>query len=167
VAYASNTSSAYDLTAFEERAVPKKNTKGNLKIVKTSRRQHFLATLVTPKSFCLFMMVVLSVCYMVYNYAMLTELNNSISRYETELKNLNSNHVKMQSQAGSSMSARTIAQYAENELGLKLMDKYQTEYIYLYQEDRIELAQEPPGEARVNQSVRSAIDSFKEYLSIR
>ncbi|MCL2055678.1 MAG: hypothetical protein FWH02_00480 [Oscillospiraceae bacterium] len=163
--YAQNTSSAYDLSAFEER---RRAEKPSVKMVKTSRRRQFLATLVTPKSFFMYAAIVMTVCFIVYNNAKLSELNIEISQYQKELRELHSNYVKMESQAGSSMSPRTIAHTAENTLGLERIDKHRAHYIYLFREDRIELADESKMPADgITQRIAAAVSAAKEYLSAR
>lgn len=166
MAYAYNTSSARDLSVFEGNAQPKRLRKSELKVVKTPRQ--FLASAITPKNMCVFLMAVTVVCLMVYNYVCLNEVTEKINEYSRELTALRSNHVIMESRLGSELSPRTVAERAENELGLKRMDKYQTEYIYLYHEDRIEVLEEEKAGSlgeRAKNAFNSAIESIKEYIA--
>jgi hypothetical protein len=168
MAYATNTSSAYDLNAFEAAQSPKRLRREDVKVVKTPKQ--FLATVVTVKSLTGFLIAVAGVCVMVYNNVCLTEVTGQINALNAEMTRLTSDYVKMESQQGSAMSPRAVAELAENELGLKRMDKYQTEYIVLHHEDKIEVSEVPASESigvKAKLLFTSAMNRMKEYIAAR
>ncbi|MDL2233585.1 hypothetical protein LJC63_08440 [Ruminococcaceae bacterium OttesenSCG-928-L11] len=160
-----NTSSAYDLSAFEAQEKPVQR-KQELKVVRSPKQ--FLASAFTLKNVCLFMMTVTVITLMVYNYASLNEVTGEINDLTSQLTALESNYVKLESEASAQMNPRIVAEHAENELGLKKADKYQTEYIYLYHDDKIEIAGQAK-EAGLGESIKvalnSAIQTIKEYIA--
>jgi cell division protein FtsL len=167
MAYATNTSSAYDLSAFEEKA-PKRLHKEDVKVVKTPKQ--FLASIVTLKNLIFFLAAITGVCLMVYNNVCLTEVTGQINALNAEMTELASDYVKLQSKQGSAMSPRAVAELAESELGLKRMDKYQTEYIVLYHEDKIEVSEDSSSESlgvKAKLLFTSAINAMKEYIANR
>jgi cell division protein FtsL len=168
MAYATNTSSAYDLSAFEEGKAPKRLRREDVKVVKTPKQ--FLASIVTVKNLVVFLMAITVVCLMVYNNVCLTEVTGQINALNDEMTELTSDYVKLQSKQGSTMSPRAVAELAESELGLKRMDKYQTEYIVLYHEDKIEVTEDPSAESlgvKAKLLFTSAISAMKEYMAAR
>lgn len=163
-----NTSSAHVMTEQDHQGGPKKLRKQDLRVVKTPKQ--FLASAVTPKNVSVFLMVVTVVCLMVYNNVCLTEVTGRINALNAEMTRLSSEYVKMQSQQGSSLSPRDISEKAENELGLKRLDKYQTEYLYLYHEDKIEVSEEQKEKGagvQTKYAFNNAIEAIKEYLASR
>jgi cell division protein FtsL len=167
MAYANGTSSAYDLSAFEEKA-PQRLRKEDVKVVKTPKQ--FLASIVTVKNLIIFLLAITAVCLMVYNNVCLTEVNGQINELNDEMTRLSSDYVKLQSKQGSAMSPRDVAEFAESELGLKRMDKYQTEYIVLYHEDKIEVSEDKSSESlgiKAKLLFTSAMNAIKEYIAAR
>jgi cell division protein FtsL len=168
MAYATNTSSAYDLSAFEADRAPKQLRREDVKIVKTPKQ--FLASVITVQSITIFLFAVAAVCLMVYNNACMTEVTDQINQLNGEMTKLNSDYVKLQSQQGSTMTPRTVAELAESELGLKRMDKYQTEYIVLYHEDKIEVSPEQQAGSlgvKAKHLFNAAIATIQEYMTAR
>ena len=162
-----NDTSAYDFSRFARQPEPERERaqKPALRVVRASRQ--FLVSAVTPQNICLALAAVVVACLIVYNYVRLNELNGRINALSRELTVLQSNHVIIQSELGASSAVRIIAERAESELGLKKLDKYQTEYLYIYKEDRIETAEMPESKGtflRLKVAVNGWIDSFKEYI---
>lgn len=167
MASAYNTSSAYNFSYYEAQLENKKRLdKEELRVVKAPK--HFLVSLITPKTLCVFAMTVTLICLMVYNNVCLTEVTGEINELTNGISELHSENVRMQSEIKSLVSPRSVAQIAENELGLKRLDKYQTEYIYLNREDKVELTEISPSMGVFGQ-VKAAFDSFvrgvKEYIA--
>lgn len=161
-----NTSSAYDLSAFEE--APKKQLKKapELQVVRNRSAKRTLAAAFTPKAVAAFAIVVTLICLMVYNHVCLNEITGDINALQEEMQELESQNVIMASQLDSMASMRVVEERAR-EMGLDRLDKYQTRYVYLYEEDKINLAEEPPesesptGVAKV---ARSLFDGLMEYI---
>lgn len=168
MAYAYNTSSAYDLEAFEsQQQEPKKLRKEQLQVV-TTRRQA-IASRINAKSISIFLITVTVVCTMISNYVHLNEITGQINTLSSELEILQSEHVQIESKVGSSLSPRTIGERAE-EMGLQRQTKSQTEYIALYHEDKIELTEEAPSMSlgeKLKINLNSVVGSIKEYIAER
>lgn len=163
-----NTSSAHVLTEQDDQRGPKKLQKEDLKVINTPKQ--FLASAATPKNICIFFMAVTVVCLMVFNNVRMTEITGQINELNAEMKVLGNEYVKLQSLQGSSLSPRAVAEKAENELGLKRLDKYQTEYLYLYHEDKIEVSGENAnkgGDIQAKYAFNNAVETIKEYLASR
>ena len=164
-----NTSSAYDFTAFEQRQrQPEKRalSKSELRVHKTPKQ--FLASVISLRALSTFAIAVAVVSLIVYNHASLNEVTGQIAALSSELTVLESNHTRMQSQIGDSMSPRVVAQIAENELGLRKLGKYQTEYVYIYHEDRIcriDEVQDYSLRAKIQGFFGSAASTIKEYIA--
>lgn len=160
-----NTSSAYDLSVYEA-GRPINSSSERYKVVKTPKQ--FVASLITPKTVCFFAMAVTVICLMVYNNVCLNEVTGEINELAREMAEMKNENVKMQSELKSIISPRSVAEYAEHELGLKKMDKYQTEYIYLNHEDKIELTNASPKAGFIEgakHTFNSAINVIKEYIA--
>lgn len=162
-----NTSSAYDLSEFEDAPKKKPAESPKLKVVKN--RKNKPASVLGPGVVCAFAIIVALISLMIYNHVKLNELTNEINELSHELKVLQSDSVKMTSSLESTISLRKVAQLAE-ELGMQKRDEYQTERIYLYQQDKIERTAAAP-KATAAESTKLAVTSFlsrfKEYIGER
>jgi len=149
-----NTSSAYDLSLFE--AIPKRKEKPALQVVAHQSAKRSLSAAFTPKALGSFAIVVTLLCLMIYNHVCLNELTGEINQLESEIVRLESEYTKSASQLESMVSLRVVAERAKNELGLDRPDQYQTEYIYLYEEDKINIADQPEQPAGIAQKAKLA-----------
>lgn len=91
------------------------------------------------RNFLVFAFIVGSICFMLYNQTVLNEINGEISQVRSEITQLESEQIRMQSSLESSLSLRSVERQAEQELGLQRLDQYQTEYVSIYEHDRVEL----------------------------
>ena len=157
-----NSALAYNLEAYEPQQERVRNPE--LRVVKTPK--HYLATLATPKNIAILLIAVGIFCAMIFNNAKLNEITRQISTHNNDLQLLQSEYVQLQSQLEAKMSLRTVAELAESELGMKRLGEYQTEYIYLYQQDRIETALGGTGTlgAQMKVALNSAVEKVKEYI---
>lgn len=158
-----NTSEAYDLSAYE--ALPQRKQTPNIKVVRSLRRKP--STMVTPRVVSSFIVVVTLFVLIVLNQVQLNEVSTQINILNAQLQELDSENVKMTSELESIISLPAIADYAKNELGMHKLDKYQSEYIYLHHEDKIELTEESPNASvgqQVQLSLTNVIHSIQEYI---
>ena len=163
-----NTSLAYDLSVYEPEPVQQQAAAEKLQVVKAPRQ--FISSVITPRNFLIFAMAVFAVCFMVYYRAQLNEVTNEINIVTQRLDVLKNENVRMQSEIKSIISPRSVAEQAEHELGLKRIDKYQTEYIYLNHEDKVELADESARTSffwNLRIKFNSTVKLLKEYISLR
>ena len=157
-----NSALAYNLEEYEQQE-PKVRAP-QLKVVKTPKR--FLTSLVTPKNVCMLLVAVGIFCAMIFNNAQLNEITGQISAQSKDLQLLQSEYVQLQSQLEAKMSLRTVAELAENELGMKRLGEFQTEYICLYQQDKIETSAAYTGgiSIKMKTTFNSAVEKLKEYI---
>ena len=161
-----NTSSAYDLEAFE-RAAKKDVQSPKLKIVKTRRQIAYAA--LNPRVLCAFAIIITLIIFMVYNQVQLNEITIQLDALSTEMQTLQNENHKMTSALDSVVSLRKIAERAE-EMGMQRRDEYQTERIHLYSEDKIERTGQTP-RAALGEDKKIAVSAlfgrFKEYIASR
>lgn len=156
-------STAYDLSAYT--ALPKEKPKPDLRVVRTPRRA--LAAAFTPKVMCAFALVVTLMSLIVYNQVCLNEVTGEINELNNQLQILENEQIRYISELETAMSRQTVAQIAEEELGMVKLDQYQIVYINLYEEDRItpNTNIQESGETGIAAMVGTAIDLVKEYIA--
>lgn len=161
-----NTSSAHDLSEFED-ALKKELEAPKLKVVKNRKRAP--ASILGPSVVCAFLIIVALITLIIYNNAQMHKLTNEINELSHELEILKSENVKMTSALESTISFTEVGKLAR-EMGMQKRDEYQTERIYLYQQDKIERTEAAPQNA-ISESAKLAATSFfagfKEYISGR
>lgn len=161
-----NTSSAYDLSEFED-ALKKELEAPKLKVVKNRKRAP--VSILGPSIVCAFLIIVALITLIVYNNVQLNELTNEINELSYELEILQSENVKMTSALESTISFTEVGKLAR-EMGMQKRDEFQTERIFLYQQDKIERTEAAPQNA-VTESAKMAATSFfarfKEYMRER
>lgn len=159
----SSSSAAYDLSAYE---LPKEKAKPTLKVV-GQRNNRTGSSMINLRICTSFVIVVTLVSLMVYNQVQLNEISGDINRLNKQITELESDNDKMMSELEATMSLRAIGDKAKNELGMNRLDKYQTVYICLEQEDKIERTENSPGASlgeKLKLTIQGAIASFQEYL---
>lgn len=159
-----NISSAYDLSAFEtERR--EETVSPELKVVKN--RRNIAVSILSPGVICAFAIIIMLVSLMVYNQVQLNILTAETHKLTKELETLQSDNVKMTSMLESTISMQKLKELA-TELGMQKRDEYQTERIYLYQEDKIERSEAAP-QSTPAQTAKLAVTTlfsrFKEYMT--
>lgn len=80
--------------------------------------------------------------FVINSYVQLNEVYSEISSATTELNELKSENVRMQTELEGQASIRNIKQYAEERLGLKKMSHSQIQYIQIQTEDEV-IVEEP------------------------
>jgi len=164
-----NTSSAYDYSAFgAQPQVQERHKKPQLRVVRSVPRA--FASAFRPDVLCAFVIVVAMASLILYNQVCLNEVNGEINRLNTQLVILESESVRFASLLESAISLRAVADQAENELGMRKLDKYQTVYMYLYEQDQIILTRNPVEENPENgvlSVLGHAIETVKEYIGAK
>lgn len=163
-----NTSSAYDLSEFEDALKKEKELEPpDLKVVKSRKKAP--ASILGPGIVCAFLIVVALITLIVYNNVQLNELTNEINELSREMEVLHSENVRMTSALESTISFTEVGKLAR-EMGMQKRDEFQTERIYLYQQDKIERTESTP-QKTVTESAKLAATSFfgrfKEYMGGR
>ncbi len=159
-----NTSSAYELHTFEKE-LKKELTANELKVVKNRKKAP--VSVLGPGVVCAFLIIIALITLMVYNHVQLNELTTQINDLSGEMEVLQSENVKLTSSLESTETLTDIREKALK-MGMQKRDEFQTERIYLYQQDKIERTEATPtsdssGAAKL--AITSAVGRFKEYIS--
>jgi len=160
-----NTSSAYKLSVYE--TVPKRKAKPELTVVRQRSAKRAMASAFTPRALGSFAIVVTLICLMIYNQVCLTEVTGEINDLQSGLTQLESEYVKISSELESMISLQTVAERAKTDLGMNRLDKFQTEYVSLYEGDTIRITEHAPAQDvgdGAKLAARSIIDSLLEYI---
>ncbi len=70
------------------------------------------------------------------------QLSNEITEKQQQLQDLQSENVRMQSQIAGQTSSKNVQEYAENILGMHLIDPSQIEYVQIQTDDVVEIPEE-------------------------
>ncbi len=146
-------------TATSENTSTDKIKDKNLKrrifyITPQKRGQALKILIVSAFALVLFFLVINS-------YVQLNEVYSDISSASTELNELKSDNVRMQTELEGQASIRNIKQYAEERLGLKKMAQSQIQYIQIQTEDEV-IVEEP--EQNVFLKIKRWFVDLIEYL---
>ncbi len=76
------------------------------------------------------------------SYVQLNEVYSEITTANTELSELRTENVQMQTELEGKASISNIKEYAENYLGLQQLDKSQIQYVEIQTEDEVEIVAE-------------------------
>ncbi|MBQ2668929.1 MAG: hypothetical protein IJF56_09920 [Clostridia bacterium] len=148
----SNTSSAYDFSAFEERPVrasavekeaPVRNAQPKKKanVIQLNEQQlrrshrHNAHMAKALMSLCAVLVVVGAIGAVVMNQVQLTELTDQINTANKSLMEQKSISVQLEMQAASQMDTDAVEVYARERLGMEKVAPAQTTYINLAQDD--------------------------------
>ena len=159
---------AYDFSSYTAAPAPRRQPE--LRVVERKRSaKRAMAAAFTPKVFCVFTIVVTLLCLIIYNQLCLNELTGEINEISNQIKILEGENLKMASRLEMTVSLRSVADQAREQLGMNRVDKYKTEYVNLYQDDLIVLAK-PEKEnngftATAKLAVTSLFSGIKEYIS--
>lgn len=160
----SNSSAAYDLSAY---AAANQRQKPQLQVVANKKSRTAVRSVLNLRVISAFVIVVTLVSLMVYNQVQLNEVSGRVNALSAQLRELESEKTRMMSELEATLSLRTIEEQAKHELGMNRLDKYQTTYIMLEQEDRIALTEYSPEQSlgqKIRDGVQSAITKLQEYI---
>lgn len=153
-----NSSSAYDLSRFEERS-----ERRTIKVIKNKQPQSCRVFGISPLTGIFVTAIVIAITSLfIYNNAILTEIGVQINQSSAEYEQLMNEQVRLETALESKMSVQNIEDIAQNKLGLTKMDRSQIVYIKLAPEDVVELAEESAPEGSI---LDKTIAKIKEYLS--
>ncbi|MBQ4466422.1 MAG: cell division protein FtsL [Oscillospiraceae bacterium] len=119
------------------------------------------------RKFPVFTMIVgVFVCFamlsaVIYSNVQQLQINNQITAKQQELTDLQSENVRMQSEIAGKTSNKNIQEYAEDVLGMHIIDASQIEYVQIQTSDVVEI---PEAEQNVFVKVKSWFDGLVEYL---
>lgn len=97
----------------------------------------------------------------IYSNVQQLQINNQITEKEKELTDLQSENVRMQSEIAGKTSNKNIQDYAENVLGMHVIDASQIEYVQIQTSDVVEI---PKEEQNIFVQAKQWWDDLVEYL---
>ncbi|MBR4554327.1 MAG: cell division protein FtsL [Ruminococcus sp.] len=115
---------AYDYSIYDEEELSREKPKTPKAVSAPARR-----TVSIIKAFLLAACALALLCYMIYGRVELSSLYSQQSELETELSRLRNENVSLESELAQKTGLTKVEEYAENQLGLKKLDKYQIEYV--------------------------------------
>ncbi len=89
------------------------------------------------------------------------QLTNEIAAKQKEYNDMQSENVRMQTELAGKASNKKVQEYAENVLGMHVLNPSQVEYIQIQTDDVVELPEEEQG---FFNSIKNAFESFAEYM---
>lgn len=126
------TNTAYDFSRFEKKRV---KNKPELKVITNKAPKQKILSL---KNLAYVVVAVIAIAVTIYNRVILTELSAQVSSYETQLEELQSETVRLKTQAEIKLSSTNIEEQATKKLGLVKPDSSQIRYVDMSQGDKVE-----------------------------
>lgn len=117
---------AYDYNIYDE--AEHGNETRESRAEKTAAR-HRHKTLSVIRFFSVAVIVMAILCYMIYGKVELTGLYSQQSKLEQELSRLTDENISLESELAQKTGLTKVENYAEDNLGLKKLDKSQIEFI--------------------------------------
>ena len=95
------------------------------------------------------------------SYVSLNSMYSNVSKAQSQLTELKSENVRLESKLQSQVSVRNVEEYAENVLGMERLDSSQIKYIQIQDKDVVTL---PASEENFFVSLKIRFGEFIEYL---
>lgn len=147
---------AYDLSVYEQ--VPQKQPEKRIQVKKNKAQPSVSAV----KSVLLAVASLFLLCAIINGKAEISNLYRESSAIEKQLSNISSDNARLETEYQGKTSIQSVENYAENELGLKKLDKSQCEYIKLQKDNVIEVVNE--GNDNIFISVKNWFSDVLEYI---
>ncbi len=152
-----NLARQYEFERFDERG-NNKDKKVKLRV----RRGAHEAAGSAPKTIFWVMAAGVILGSVVFSKVENTQLHNDIRNENAQIKILQDENVRMQSEIEGKSALGNVEDYAENVLGLKKLDKSQIEYIKIEKDNVIEI---PEVKDDLYTRIKNAAIDFWEYIS--
>lgn len=165
--YGGRGSAAYDLDKFRPSVARPK--KARLTVARTApkqmMRERARAKMMAVMRVAAIVAAVLGVVVaMLYNRAVLTELNEKINAANALLNEEITETTRLATEVESKLSLRNVEEYATQKLGMAPMDKSQVVYVNLSEGDKIELTKASP-KRTVTDYLFMTIRRVQEYIT--
>lgn len=89
------------------------------------------------------------------------QLSNEIAAKQKQYTDMQSENVRMQTELAGKASNKNVQEYAENVLGMHVLNPSQVEYIQIQTDDVVEIPEE---EQSVFVKIKAAFDRFVAYM---
>lgn len=114
-----------------------------------------------PKT-VIFALAALSMFWLVIDsYVSLNSMYSKVSKAQSQLTELKSENVRLESKLQSQVSVRNVEEYAENILGMERLDSSQIKYVQIQDKDVVTL---PASKENFFVSLKIRFGEFIEYL---
>lgn len=114
-----------------------------------------------PKT-VIFALVALAMFWLVIDsYVSLNSMYSKVSKAQSQLTELKSENVRLESKLQSQVSVRNVEEYAENILGMERLDSSQIKYVQIQDKDVVTL---PASKENFFVSLKIRFGEFIEYL---
>jgi hypothetical protein len=99
--------------------------------------------------------------YMMYEKSETSKMYNQVARASARLDVLTTDNKRMNSELEAQMALKNVEEYAENVLGLRKLDQSQIEYVMVYDDSFVEIAEEEVG---VLGGFKKTMEKVLEYI---
>ncbi len=132
----SNQNLAYDLSLFEPRPEKKmeEKKKAPVPVVKSG-----LTPALVVKGALVTLIIAFAVGLMLYSRVQMTQIDDQINIETTKLNELKGDEIRLNVALDSRVSLKNVEDYATNVLGLRMIEKYQVQYVTLSNGDKVDL----------------------------
>lgn len=114
-----------------------------------------------PKTLVIALVATLLFGLVIYSYVQLNSMYSKVTTATSELTELKSENVRLESKLQSQVSVRNVEEYAENILGMEKLDSSQIKYIQIQEKDIVTL---PKEEENIFVRLKIRFGEFIEYL---
>lgn len=156
---------AYDYNIYEE-AEQSNNATAEAPVEKKHSgvvRRHKTASVI--KAFGIAVITLGILCYMIYGKVELTGLYSEQSKLQNELTRLTDENVSLESELAQKTGLTKVENYAENQLGLKKLDKSQIEFIEVPKRE-VAVASAPADE-NLFVRIKNWFNGVLEYIGVQ
>lgn len=114
-----------------------------------------------PKTVIFALIALVMFWIVIDSYVSLNSMYSNVSKAQSQLTELKSENVRLESKLQSQVSVRNVEEYAENVLGMERLDSSQIKYIQIQDKDVVTL---PAGKENFFVSLKIRFGEFIEYL---
>ncbi|MCI5910841.1 MAG: hypothetical protein MRZ46_04240 [Oscillospiraceae bacterium] len=114
-----------------------------------------------PKTVIFALIALVMFWIVIDSYVSLNSMYSNVSKAQSQLTELKSENVRLESKLQSQVSVRNVEEYAENILGMERLDSSQIKYIQIQDKDVVTL---PASEENFFVSLKIRFGEFIEYL---
>lgn len=140
--------------------VPKQQPDEKIVIRRASSRK---ASTIKPSAFIAMILAIgVLLAFSIFSMVKLNETTSQINTVQAQLREQQSENVRLSAELGSEMSLSNVAAYAEQNLGLSKADSSQISYISVESGNRIEIPQQE--KSSLLNKLTENISSFFAYL---
>lgn len=152
---------AYDLSRYEirEQQVPEPP---QLRVVKSRKREQPLTRPAAIARFiCVGLILVALIAANICNRVALTDVSAQIETYNSQLRELQGDAVRLSSQLENRTSLRTLEETASARLGLGKMERSQITYVNMSEGDKIVYSEAAQGNSSVQETYEKVLKLLK------